>query len=218
MVKKRNLQFANHNHPVTEQEKQEIIDRAAKAYESYMDALGYDWRNDPNSSNTPHRVAKAFVEDFAWGCYSVPPKITAFDNVDQYDGIVAQTNIRVTSLCSHHHAPFTGFAHVAYIPSKNGKVIGLSKLNRIVDWFSRRPQVQENLTMQIHDYINTVCEKNNGVAVMIEAGHTCCSNRGIRHDSTMRTARMSGAFLDNKDNSRAEFYKFVEFAQNRKLT
>jgi len=217
MLKKRNLQFANHNHPVNEQEKQEIIEKAAKAYEAYMDALGYDWRNDPNSSNTPHRVAKAFVEDFAWGCYSTPPKITAFDNVDQYDGIVAQTNIRVTSLCSHHHAPFTGFAHVAYIPSKNGKVIGLSKLNRIVDWFSRRPQVQENLTMQIHDHINTVCEKNNGVAVMIEAGHTCCSNRGIRHDSTMRTARMSGAFLDNKDNSRAEFYKFVEFAQNRKL-
>ena len=183
-MSKRNLPFANHNHPVTEQEKHDIIQKAAKAYEAYMDALGYDWRNDPNSDNTPHRVAKAFVEDFAWGCYS---------------------------------APFTGFAHVAYIPSRSGKVIGLSKLNRVVDWFSRRPQVQENLTMQIHDYINMVCEKNNGVAVMIEAGHTCCSNRGIRHDSTMRTARMSGAFLDNKDNSRAEFYKFVEFAQNRKL-
>ncbi len=215
---KRNLPYANHNQPVTEEEKRDIIDRAAKAYEAYMDALGYDWRNDPNSNNTPHRVAKAFVEDFAWGCYSLPPKITAFDNVDKYDGIVAQTNIKVTSLCSHHHAPFTGFAHVAYIPSKSGKVIGLSKLNRVVDWFSRRPQVQENLTMQIHDYINIICEKNNGVAVMIEAGHTCCANRGIRHDSTMRTARMSGTFLDNKDNSRAEFYKFVEFAQNRKLT
>jgi len=218
MLKKRNLPYANHNHAVTEEEKKDIINKAAKAYEAYMDALGYDWRNDPNSDNTPHRVAKAFVEDFAWGCYSLPPKITAFDNVDKYDGIVAQTNIKVTSLCSHHHAPFTGFAHVAYIPSKIGKVIGLSKLNRVVDWFSRRPQVQENLTMQIHDYIDIICEKNNGVAVMIEAGHTCCSNRGIRHDSTMRTARMSGAFLDNRDNSRAEFYKFVEFAQNRKLT
>ena len=150
-------------------------------------------------------------------CYSEPPKITAFDNVDKYDGIVSQTNIKVTSLCSHHHAPFMGFAHVAYIPAKDGKVIGLSKLNRIVDWFSRRPQVQENLTMQIHKYIDEVCIKNKGVAVMIEAAHTCCSNRGIRHDSTMRTARMSGAFLDDKDNSRNEFYKFIEFAQNRKL-
>ena len=217
MFKKRNLQFANHNHPVSEMEKNEIIEKAAKAYEAYMDALGYDWRNDPNSANTPYRVAKAFVEDFAWGCYSQPPKITAFDNIDKYDGIVSQTNIKVTSLCSHHHAPFMGFAHVAYIPAKDGKVIGLSKLNRIVDWFSRRPQVQENLTMQIHKYIDEVCDKNKGVAVMIEAAHTCCSNRGIRHDSTMRTARMSGAFLDDKDNSRNEFYKFIEFAQNRKL-
>ena len=120
-------------------------------------------------------------------------------------------------LFDNHHAAFTGVAHVAYIPSKHGKVIGLSKLNRIVDWFSRRPQVQENLTMQIHQYIDQVCLKNNGVAVMIEAKHTCCSNRGIKHDSTMRTARMSGAFLDNNDNSRSEFYKFIEFAQNRKL-
>lgn len=214
MLKKKILiPYANHNHPRTDEEKHEIIEHAAKAYEAYLDALCIDWRNDPNSANTPHRVAKAFVEDLASGCYSNPPKVTAFDNVDKYDGIVCQNNIKVTSLCSHHHAAFTGVAHVAYIPSKNGKVIGLSKLNRIVDWFSRRPQVQENLTMQIHQYIDQVCEKNNGVAVMIEANHTCCSNRGIKHDSTMRTARMSGAFLDNNDNSRSEFYKFIEFAQ-----
>lgn len=213
---KKKLPYANHNNPHTHDEKELLIERAAKAYEAYLDALGFDWRNDPNSSNTPHRVAKAFVTDLAMGCYSEPPKVTAFDNVDKYDGIVCQNNIKVVSLCSHHHAPFTGVAHVAYIPSKDGKVIGLSKLNRIVDWFSRRPQVQENLTMQIHEYINKVCEKNNGVAVLIEANHTCCSNRGIKHDSTMRTARMSGAFLDNDDNSRAEFYKFVEFSNSCK--
>jgi GTP cyclohydrolase I len=207
------LKYANHNHPHSTEEINALVEKGAKAYESYLDALGFDWRNDPNSSNTPHRVAKAFVTDLAMGCYSEPPKVTAFDNVDQYDGIVCQNNIKVVSLCSHHHAPFTGVAHVAYIPSKDGKVIGLSKLNRIVDWFARRPQVQENLTAQIHAYIDIVCEKNNGVAVLIEAAHTCCSNRGIKHDSTMRTARMSGAFLDNNDNSRAEFYKFVEFAK-----
>jgi len=100
---KKKLAFANHNHPHTEEERKQIILKAAAAYEAYMDALGYDWRNDPNSANTPYRVAKAFVEDFAWGCYSEPPKITAFDNVDKYDGIVSQTNIKVTSLCSHHH-------------------------------------------------------------------------------------------------------------------
>jgi GTP cyclohydrolase I len=207
------LPYANSNCPHTDEEKQNIIENAAKAYEAYLDALGFDWRNDPNSSNTPHRVAKAFVNDIASGCYSEPPKITAFENVDKYDGIVAQTNIGVTSLCSHHHLAFTGVAHVGYIPRANGKVIGLSKLNRIVDWFARRPSVQENLTACIHKYVDEVCENNAGVAVVIEAKHTCCSNRGIKHNSTMRTARMSGAFLENGDNSRAEFYKFIEFAK-----
>ncbi len=212
-MNRKKLLHANHNHPHTQEEVNDLIERGAKAYENYLDALGFDWRNDPHSSNTPHRVAKAFVTDLAKGCYSEPPNVTAFDNTDGYDGIVCQNNIKVVSLCSHHHAPFTGVAHVAYIPSKNGKVVGLSKLNRIVDWFARRPQVQENLTAQIHEYVNQVCEKNKGVAVLIEANHSCCSNRGIKHDSTMRTARMSGSFLNDKENSRAEFYKFVEFAQ-----
>lgn len=206
------LKYANHNKPHTSQEKQLIIENAAKAYETYLDALGFDWRNDPNSTDTPMRVAKAFVNDIASGCYSDAPKVTAFDNIDGYDGIVAQTNIKIVSLCSHHHLAWTGVAHVAYIPSKDGKVIGLSKLNRIVDWFARRPQVQENCTMQIHEYIDMVCERNKGVAVLIEANHTCCSNRGIKHDSTMRTARMSGSFL-NEESTRNEFYKFVEFAK-----
>jgi GTP cyclohydrolase IA len=207
------LKYANHNIPKTQAEKDIIITKAAAAYEKYMDALGFDWRSDPNSAETPMRVAKAFVNDIASGCYSDAPKVTAFDNVDGYDGIVAQTNIKIVSLCSHHHLSWTGDAHVAYIPSKDGKVIGLSKLNRIVDWFARRPQVQENCTMQIHEYINSVCEGNKGVAVLIEANHTCCSNRGVRHDSTMRTARMSGSFLE-EESTRNEFYKFVEFAKS----
>ena len=206
------LQFANGNRPRTLEEKNIIIEQAAKAYEAYLDALGFDWRNDPNSAGTPMRVAKAFVNDLASGCYCEPPKITTFDNVDQYDGIVCQNNIDVVSLCSHHHLSFTGKAHIAYIPSKTGKVIGLSKLNRIVEFFARRPQVQENLTMQISNYIDNVCVGNKGTAVVIEANHTCCSHRGVGNNSTMRTARMTGAFLDDTDQSRAEFYKFVEFA------
>lgn len=204
------LPYANGNFPRSEEEKQIIIERAAAAYEKYMDALGFDWRSDPNSADTPRRVAKAFVNDLAAGCYDEPPKITTFDNVDQYDGLVFQGNIKTNSFCSHHHLPFIGNTHVAYIPGKDGKVIGLSKLNRIVEWFSRRPQVQENLTMQIHKYINEVCEDNNGVAVLVEANHTCAGLRGVKHDSTMKTARMSGAFLDKEDiNTRQEFYDFV---------
>jgi len=204
------LQFANGNHPRDEDEKQQIIENAARAYEQYMDALGFDWRKDPNSSDTPMRVAKAFVNDLAEGCYVKPPKITAFDNIDGYDGVVFQGNIRVTSMCSHHHLPFVGNAHVAYIPGKDGKVIGLSKLNRTVEWFARRPQVQENLTMQIHKHLSEVAVSNKGVAVMVEANHLCACVRGVRHDSTMKTARMSGAFLDKNDiNTRQEFYDFV---------
>jgi len=202
------LKYANGNHPRSDEEKLEIIDNAAKAYEAYMDALGFDWRSDPNSEDTPRRVAKAFVNDLAEGCYSKPPKITAFDNVDQYDGVVFQGNIKVHSFCSHHHLPFVGFAHVAYIPGD--RVIGLSKLNRTVEWFARRPQVQENLTMQIHKHISEVAIGNKGVAVMVEANHMCACVRGVRHDSVMKTARMSGAFLDKSDvNTRQEFYDFV---------
>ena len=175
-----------------------------------MDALGFDWRSDPNSADTPRRVAKAFVNDLAAGCYNEPPNITTFDNVDQYDGLVFQGNIKTNSFCSHHHLPFIGQTHVAYIPGKEGQVIGLSKLNRIVEWYARRPQVQENLTMQIHKYIDEVCVDNKGVAVLVSANHTCAGLRGIKHDSTMKTARMSGAFLDKEDiNTRQEFYDFV---------
>lgn len=214
MVENNNLlPSANSNVTLTDRERERMIDRAARAYEKFMDALQIDWRNDPNSADTPRRVAKSWVNELVSGCYSAPPKVTAFDNVEQYEGMVCQNNIKVVSTCSHHHLQFTGVAHVAYIPSKQGKVIGLSKLNRIVDWFARRFQVQENLTAQIHQSIDSTCENNHGVAVMIECDHTCCSNRGIKHDSTMRTARMSGAFLDNDDNSRAEFYKFVEFSK-----
>lgn len=204
------LTFANGNHPRSELEKQQIIENAADAYEKYMDALGFDWRNDPNSADTPRRVAKAFVNDLAEGCFNAPPKITAFDNVDNYDGLVFQGNIKVNSFCSHHHLPFIGSAHVSYIPGRDGKVIGLSKINRIVEWFSRRPQVQENLTMQIHNYMNEVCVGNKGIAVLVEANHMCACVRGVKHDSTMKTARMSGAFLDKDDiNTRQEFYDFV---------
>lgn len=207
------LTRANGNISITDEEREQIINDATAAYEKFLEALRFDWKADVNSDNTPRRVAKAWVNDIISGCYTPAPKITAFDNEDQYDGMVCQNNIKVTSLCSHHNLAFTGVAHVAYIPSKTGKVIGLSKLNRIVDWFARRPQLQESVTRQISDFIDKTCEGNHGVAVMIECSHTCCSNRGIKHDSTMRTARMLGAFLDNNDNSRTEFYKFVEFSK-----
>ena len=205
---------SNGNIPYTEDEKKIRIEEASKHFGCFMEALGFDYKTDPNAMDTPHRVSKAYMNELLFGCFSNQPKITAFDNVDKYDGMVCQTNIKVVSLCAHHWLPFTGVAHVAYIPTEEGKVIGLSKLNRIVDWFARRAQIQESLCMQIHNYVNNVCEGNKGVSVLLEAAHTCCSNRGIGHSSNMKTAKMSGVFLDNNNNARAEFYKFVEFAKN----
>ena len=203
------LKYANGNKPLKEQEMENMIEEAAEHYGRYMTALGFDWKNDPNSEDTPIRVAKAFVNDLAEGVYSDPPKITAFDNIDKYDGIVFQGNIKLHSLCSHHHLPFIGNAHVAYLPSVDGKVIGLSKLNRIVEFYARRPQVQENLTMQIHEHIHKECTQNIGVAVMIEANHMCACVRGVKHDSIMKTAKLSGKFKDT-DRAREEFYNFIK--------
>ena len=127
-----------------------------------------------------------------------------------YDGMVFQGNIKVNSFCSHHHLPFIGNAHVAYIPTAESKIIGLSKLNRTVEFFARRPQVQENLTMQIHDYINGLCEGNFGVAVVVEANHMCACVRGVKHDATMKTAKLSGVFMDSDNQARTEFYNFIQ--------
>ena len=206
---KEKLKHANGNMPLFEVEQQKMIEEAAEHYGKYMDALKIDWRNDPNSSDTPMRVAKAFVTDLAEGCYNKAPKITAFDNLDGYDGMVFQGGIKVNSFCSHHHLPFIGVSHVAYIPTTKSQIIGLSKLNRIVEFYSRRPQVQENLTMQIHNHIDRVCEGNLGVAVMVSANHMCACVRGVKHDATMKTSKLSGVFMDNDNLAREEFYNFI---------
>ncbi len=199
---------------LTEKQKERMIKKAAKAYEKYMDIIIPNWKTDPNCIETPTRVAKAFILDIGKGLYNDLPKMTAFDNVDGYTGIVLQSNIEVKSLCSHHHQNIKGLAHVAYIPSKDGKIIGLSKLNRIVEYYARRPQVQENLTQQIHDAVNKICEKNQGVAVIIKAKHDCVCHRGIGQDSDMSTAVLSGAFHE-EENTRQEFYKLVEYASRK---
>ena len=194
---------------LSEQEKLTIIQDAAKAFGKFLDALGVDWKNDPNSSDTPNRVAKDYVNDLWAGRFNPMPAITAFP-ADDYDGIVFEGNIPLTSMCSHHHQAIQGRVHIAYIPGPGGKVIGLSKLNRVVEHFGRRGAIQEQLTVAIHNAVNTVCEDNIGVAVMIEATHNCVSCRGTKHaGASMKTSKLSGSFL-NEDSARAEFYEFVK--------
>ena len=193
--------------PLTDDEKQFMIMDAAEAFGKFLDALHCDWRNDPNSNNTPTRVAKAYVNDLWAGRYEAPPTITGFPS-DGYDGIVFEGGIPLTSMCSHHHQTVNGKVHIAYIASKDGTVVGLSKLNRIVEHFGRRGAIQEQLTVAIHHAVNEICEGNVGVAVMIEATHNCVSCRGVKHHgASMKTSKLTGSFL-NEDSARAEFYEF----------
>nr|WP_218827723.1 GTP cyclohydrolase I FolE [Rubricoccus marinus] len=155
---------------------------------------------------TPERVAKAM--QFLTHGYQLDPEAILRSAVfeESYSEMVLVKDIEVYSLCEHHMLPFFGKAHVAYIP--NGKIVGLSKIPRIVDVFARRLQVQERLTIQIRDAIERVLEPE-GVAVVIEAQHLCMMMRGAeKQNSSTTTSAMSGAFLDN-DNTRAEFMRLA---------
>jgi len=194
--------------PLSDQERSDMINNATIAFGEFLDALRCDWRNDPNSDNTPHRVAKAYVTDLWSGRYDDPPDITAFPS-DGYDGMVFEGGIPLTSMCSHHHQTIMGKVHVAYIPGKDSKVIGLSKLNRLVEHFARRGAIQEQLTVAIHNSIDTIINDSCGVAVMIEATHNCVQCRGVKHGgASMKTSKLTGAFKDDNA-TRAEFYEFV---------
>ena len=194
---------------LTQVEKQAIIETAATHYGQFLSALGVNWETDPNSDNTPRRVAKAYVNDLWAGRYNPMSGITAFPS-DGYDGIVFEGGIPLTSMCSHHHQTISGLVHIAYIPAENGNVIGLSKINRVVEHFGRRGAIQEQLTVAIQHAIDELIENNKGVAVMIEATHNCVSCRGVKHKgASMKTAKLSGAFLDD-GNARSEFYQFVK--------
>lgn len=201
--------------PFTEDEKYEMIDKAEKAYGEFLDALKVDWRNDPNSMETPRRIAKKYVLEQWNGRYSKAPDITSFPS-DNYTGMIVQTNIPLTSMCSHHHETILGRVHIAYIPGEEARVIGLSKLNRIVEHFGRRGAIQEGLTMAIHQAVDKVCEGNIGVAVTIVGEHQCVSCRGTNHvGSAMVTNELTGVFKD-KPEVRSEYFKSVDLATQYK--
>jgi len=208
-MNKQTLKQSNGNIVLTERETKQRLKQVEKAYGKFLTELGYEWENDANMQETPKRVAKMYIKETAVGNFTDKPRITIFDNVDKYDGMVFQSNIDVKSQCSHHMMPFFGKAHVAYIAHPDGKIIGLSKLNRIVDWFARRPQVQENLTMQIHDFLDNILKKHQGIAVKIEALHTCVALRGVNQNSSMQTTKLSGAFTEKNGSAQLEFFENI---------
>ena len=173
----------------------EKIDLIRDNMETVIDVLGLD-RKDDSIGGTADRVAKMLVKELCYGLsYNRFPKISVFENKMKYDSMVIQKDITFHSLCEHHFVNFNGMAQVAYIP--NGKVIGLSKLNRVVNFFARRPQVQERLNEQIFRALEYVLGTSD-IAVLISAEHLCVKSRGIGdQNSGMTTSKLGGAFFDD---------------------
>ena len=183
----------------------EKIKAIEKHFRKIVDELGLDL-NDDSISGTPYRVAKMYVKEIFSGLSpDNKPKISLFDNKYNYNKMLIEKNINLNSTCEHHFLPITGKAHVSYISS--GKVIGLSKLNRIVNYYSQIPQVQERLTIQIYEELKKVLDTDS-VMVVIEAKHMCVSARGIKDYSSSTVTEMYGGDF-NIYNKRDEFYKLL---------
>jgi GTP cyclohydrolase IA len=182
---------------------EEKIVKIAGHFREIMLTLGLDL-NDDSLKDTPKRVAKMYVKEIFSGLNPEnKPSVSKFENKYKYSEMLVEKNITLHSYCEHHFVPILGIAHIAYISS--GKVIGLSKLNRIVRYFSKRPQVQERLTVQIAEELKKILETED-VAVVIDAEHLCVKTRGIEDlNSSTVTSSYHGKFLDN--NTREEFLR-----------
>ncbi len=185
---------------------EEKIDVIKDDVRHIMETLGLDLTDD-SLNGTPMRVAKMFVKEIFSGLNpDLKPNASTFENKYKYGEMLVEKNITVYSTCEHHFLPIVGRAHVAYI--SNGTVVGLSKMNRIVDYFAKRPQVQERLTIQIVRELQKILDTKD-VACVIDAKHLCVNSRGIRDvDSSTVTSEFSGKFKNNK--TRREFLDYIK--------
>lgn len=199
---------ANGNYPISDDERKIMTEKLEEKLIEILDILRIN-RNDPNSSNTPHRVAKMFVNELLIGRYTEAPNLTVFPNRKEVNELIISKGIPIMSMCSHHWQTISGRCAIGYIPNK--KVIGLSKLTRITEWFSRRGQIQEELGEQIADYLENLLEPK-ALGVVIKSKHYCMIARGVRGDeekSIMATSVMRG-YLLKEINLRQEFLKLIE--------
>lgn len=187
---------------LSDEEKMKTIEHH---FEKIMLALGLDLTDD-SLRGTPRRVAKMYINELFMGLDPKnKPKMSTFENKYNYTEMLVEKNITIYSNCEHHFLPIVGKAHVAYIP--NGKVIGLSKINRIVDYYSRRPQVQERLALQILNEIKTTLGTED-VAVFVDAEHMCVSSRGVQDQtSSTVTIEYSGKFKE--EDTKREFLTYI---------
>lgn len=191
-------------------DRKEKIDVIEAHFKGIMRALGLDL-NDDSLIDTPKRVAKMYVNEIFWGLdYEAFPKCTTVDNKMHYDEMVVERNVIVMSNCEHHFVTIDGLATVAYVPNK--KVLGLSKINRIVEYFAKRPQIQERLTEQVFHALCYILETDD-VAVMIDAQHYCVKSRGVEDTgSSTVTCKLGGGFKTDPA-ARAEFLSIARMGK-----
>ncbi|WP_372793509.1 GTP cyclohydrolase I FolE [Lutibacter sp.] len=192
---------------ISDEEKRNRIEASIR---DILETLGMDLEDD-SIKGTPRRVAKAYVNEIFSGLNPTnKPKLSTFDNNYKYGEMLVEKNITVYSTCEHHLLPIVGRAHVAYI--SNGNVIGLSKMNRIVDYFAKRPQVQERLTMQVVQALQEAMGTDD-VACVIDAKHLCVNSRGVRDIvSSTVTSEFGGKFKDKE--VRREFLDYIKMDTN----
>ena len=190
-------------HSVDRKDKIELIERDFK---HIMEVLGLDLEDD-SLRDTPKRVAKMYVNEIFWGLdYEAFPKCTTVDNKMKYDEMVVERNVSVQSNCEHHFVVIDGLATVGYIPKQ--KVLGLSKINRVVEYFSKRPQIQERLTEQVYHALQYILETDD-IGVVINAQHYCVKSRGVEDTgSSIVTSRLGGVFRSDPS-VRTEFMNIV---------
>jgi GTP cyclohydrolase I len=193
-------------------ERKDKIDKIESHFTEIMKIMGLDLSDD-SLIETPKRVAKMYINEIFWGLdYEAFPKCTTVDNKMKYNEMVCERNVSVQSNCEHHFVVIDGLATVAYVPKD--KVLGLSKINRIVEYFSKRPQIQERLTEQIFHTLQFILETED-VAVMIDARHYCVRSRGVEDTgSSTITSRLGGGFKSDPA-ARAEFMQMVSLADHR---
>lgn len=185
----------------------EKIANIQKYFEKIMEELGLDLSDD-SLSGTPYRFAKMYVKELFYGLNpGNKPKISTFENKYGYQKMLVEQNITIDSSCEHHFLPITGHAHIGYIPKD--KVIGLSKINRLVDYYAHRPQVQERLCLQILKDLQETLETED-VIVVITAKHLCVSSRGIK-DKSSRTTTIEYGGSFKTPSIRGDFFKFCDF-------
>ena len=196
---------------VTEEDKLALIEELKEKFEGVLDSLLIDRHNDPNSMDTPHRLAKMYINEIMGGRYEKAPKVTAFPNVDpdtRYGGIIV-TRAELISMCSHHHQPVKGVAYIGLLAGV--QVIGLSKYARIAQWCANRGTLQEELTMQIADEL----QKHTGtkdLAVYVQATHGCMEHRGVlAHSSLTQTTELRGQFFN--PSVKQEFLDYIKMQQ-----